>query len=350
MNSVLLISNFLSSWGSRSVCEELAVRLEGSGLRVITASDKRSRIPRLLDMLQTAWLRRNEYDVAHVAVFSGPAFLWAEATCLLLRAIRKPYALTLHGGNLPLFAASHPKRVQSLLRSAAVVFAPSNYLQAAMSTYRSDIYLVENGLDLHRYPFRLRRCPQPNLVWLRAFHHIYNPILAIKVLRRVVDAYPNGRLLMVGPDKNDGSKQAAVQAAEKLRVADRVQFVGAVKKDEVPVWLNRGDIFLNTTNVDNTPVSVIEALACGLCVVSTNVGGIPFLLENNKNALIVPPDDAEAMADGVYRILGASKTAETLSENGHALVKKFDWSFILPKWMQWVCHAETQRAAAEVAA
>ncbi len=68
-----------------------------------------------------------------------------------------------------------------------------------------------------------------------------------------------------------------------------VDFWASVEKSEVPAWLAKGDIFLNTTNVDNTPVSVIEAQAAGLCVVSTNVGGIPFLLENGKDALLVPP-------------------------------------------------------------
>ena len=68
---------------------------------------------------------------------------------------------------------------------------------------------------------------------------------------------------------------------------------------QVPSELNEFDIFLNTTFVDNTPVSVLEAMACGLCVVSTDVGGLSFLLEHEGDALLVPPDNPKAMAAAV---------------------------------------------------
>jgi glycosyltransferase involved in cell wall biosynthesis len=96
--------------------------------------------------------------------------------------------------------------------------------------------------------------------------------------------------------------------------------------------MNRGDIFLNTTNVDNTPISVIEAMACGLCVVSTNVGGLPYLLENEEDALLVAPGDPEAMATAVRRLLTDAELAERLSRNARRKAEQFDWSVILPRW------------------
>jgi glycosyltransferase involved in cell wall biosynthesis len=96
--------------------------------------------------------------------------------------------------------------------------------------------------------------------------------------------------------------------------------------------MSQGDIFLNTTNVDNTPVSVLEALACGLCVVSTDVGGIPYLLEHEEDALLVPPDDAEAMAAAVRRVLTEPGLAERLSRNARKKAEGFDWSVVLPQW------------------
>ena len=87
------------------------------------------------------------------------------------------------------------------------------------------------------------------------------------------------------------SPTAVIREPADLGVSERVEFAGGVAKADVPAALSRGDIFLNTTNVDNTPVSVLEAQAAGLAVVSTNVGGLPFLLEDGKNALLVPPDE-----------------------------------------------------------
>jgi glycosyltransferase involved in cell wall biosynthesis len=97
-------------------------------------------------------------------------------------------------------------------------------------------------------------------------------------------------------------------------------------------WLQRGDLFLNTTNVDNTPVSVLEALACGLCVVSTAVGGIPYLLTDEHDALLVPPEDAPTMAQAVRRVLCQPELAATLSRHGRAKAETFAWPGVLSQW------------------
>src|SRR6185436_16069131 len=102
------------------------------------------------------------------------------------------------------------------------------------------------------------------------------------------------RLTMIGPDKGDGSLQQTQRVAGERGVVNHISFVGGVPKREVPERLSHADIFLNTTNVDNTPVSVLEAMACGLCVVNTNVGGLPYLLEHEEDALLVPPADVAA--------------------------------------------------------
>ena len=133
---VLLVGNFLSrTLGTHGVCEELAVELAGAGCDVLTTSTKPGRAARLLDMVSTVWSRRRDFDVAHVDVFSGTAFLWAEAACAAIRAASKPYVLTLHGGSLPRFAAQSPVRVRRLLRGAAAVTTPSRYLQDRMAPY-----------------------------------------------------------------------------------------------------------------------------------------------------------------------------------------------------------------------
>src|SRR5512138_3370882 len=127
--AVLVVGNFLSaSLGVRGVCEDLAEQLASAGWSVFTTSTKRPRLPRLLDMLQTVWRRRHEYGLAQVDVYSGLAFVWAELVCQALRLVNKPYILTLHGGNLPVFARRWPGRVRRLLTSAAVVTTPSRYL------------------------------------------------------------------------------------------------------------------------------------------------------------------------------------------------------------------------------
>jgi glycosyltransferase involved in cell wall biosynthesis len=331
---VLLVGNFLSAArpGSCTVCELLAGRLSSAGWPVLTTSDKSARLSRLADMLITVWRRRREYAVAQLDVYSGPSFMWAESVCWLLGRLRKPFVLTLHGGNLPAFARRWPGRVRRLLNSASVVTTPSRYLQQALSAYRDGLLLLPNAIDLASYPFRLRSNAQPKLIWLRALHGIYNPCMAVRAIAELVREFPDIQLTMYGPDKGDGSLEQVKSEVKRLGLEGRISLPGFVSKTQVPIVLNSGDIFLNTTNVDNTPVSVIEAMACGLCVVSTNAGGLPYLLDDEQDSLLVQADDPAAMATTVSRILREPALAERLSRNARAKAERFDWSVILPQW------------------
>ncbi len=355
-----MVSSFLSHKdGSHSVAEDLANRLRSEAETILCVSSQRSAVLRGLDMAATTFFQRNDYDVAIVGLYSGRAFLWGEAVAWLLEKLARPFVISLHGGALPEFARLHPNRVAKTLSKAAAVTAPSSYLAELMQPYRKDILLLPNPIEISRYEFRLREQAQPKLVWLRSFHQIYNPQLAVKVAAELRDEFPALSLTMIGPDKDDGSRQQTELAAKTLFsptktheentkwenqnsaflrdpscgfVDEPVLFTGGVANSEVPTWLNRGDIFINTTNVDNAPVSVIEAMACGLPVVSTNVGGLPYLLTDGEDALLVPPNDAEAMATAVRRILTECGLAERLSRNARLKAESFDWSNVLPMW------------------
>ena len=358
---ILMVSTFLSHKdGSHSVAEDLADRLRSEAEAIICVSSHRSGLMRSLDMVTTTLRRRRDYDVAIVGLYSGRAFLWGEAVSWLLEKLGRPFVISMHGGALPEFAKQHPRRVASTLRKATAVTAPSRYLAELMRPYRHDIVLFPNPIELERYEFRLRETASPNLVWLRAFHQIYNPELAVKVAAKLREEFPELSLTMIGPDKGDGSWQQTATLASEIFptkaheenargktkdsvflrepscdfVGEKFLMPGGVANSEVPIWLNRGDIFLNTTDVDNTPVSVIEAMACGLPIVSTNVGGLPYLLEDGEDALLVPPKNPDAMAAAVRRILTEPGLAERLSRNARRKAESFDWANVLPMWRE----------------
>jgi len=342
---VLLVGSFrATAEAPRGVCDELAARLPQAGCAVLTTSTKRAKVSRLTDMIGTAWRHRHRYAVAQVDVFSGNAFVWAEAVCAALRLARKPYILTLHGGSLPVFADRNPVRMRRLLRSAAVVTTPSRFLLERFAGDRPDLRFIPNGLDLDDYRPRPRARVEPKLVWLRAFHTIYNSPLAVRILPIIASRYPNVSLTMIGEDKGDGSLQTTQRTAADLGVSDRVRFSPAVAKRDVPAAMNGGDIYLNTTNVDSAPVTVVEAMACGLCVVTTKVGGIPHLVTHEREALLVPPDDPDAMAGAVLKILDDPALADRLSRQGREKAERFDWPPIVAEWRSLL--AATAAAAA----
>lgn len=330
---VLVVGNFLSARrGTRSLCEDLGERLEARGWKVLRTSRQENKVLRLADMVATAVIRRNAYACAAVDVFSGPAFRWAEVVCQSLHLLGKSYLLTLHGGGLADFSRQHPRRVNQLLAGAAVITTPSLFLKKELSIIREDIRYLPNGLPIDDYPFRLRREVKPNLAWLRAFHEIYNPLMAVHAVDILRTDYPTIHLKMYGPDKGDGSLSRVKEHIARHGLESHISIPGVIPKAKVPEVLSNHDLFLNTTTLESFGVCVAEAAACGLPVVTTSVGELPFLYHDGEEALLVPSGDAAAMAAAVRRILTEPDLAEKLSRNARAKAKQFDWSNVLPQW------------------
>lgn len=317
---------------SRYVSGDVALHLKDRGWRCLLTSRSPSRWGRVLDIGWNVWKQRGEYEVACVDVFSGSAFLWAELACGILRRLGKPFILTLHGGSLPEFARKNPGRVRRLLEQSPIVTSPSTYLATELKDYRAGIRVVPNPLEVSRYPYRVPAARMSRVVWLRAFHAIYNPALAVQCIAEARKQGVDLQLDMYGPDKGDGSRAAVEAAMLACGVCDRVTLHGMVPKERIPETMASGDLFLNTTNFDNTPVSVLEAMACGLPVVTTRVGGIPYLLKDGWTALLVPPGDPVSMASALCRVVGDRVLAHSLAHQGRQLVEEFDWNRVLGVW------------------
>lgn len=333
-HTILMIGNYLPQPKyNKNIWQFLSEHLSVEGWCVISTSSKENRLLRLLDMLFTVWRYRHVYQIAQIDVFSGSAFAFAQSCSWLLRRLHKPVVFTLHGGRLAEYAQAHPKRVKRVFQRATVIVTPSPFLQQELRLFHTDIRHIPNPIDTHPAIVRLRKDPKPILVWVRAFHQIYNPTLAVRTIALLIPDFPDLRLLMLGPDKGDGSFTMFTQEAIKLGVDTHIELIGAVDHDDVLLWLDKADIFINTTNFDAAPRSVLEAMANGLCVVSTNVGGVPYIIEDGKDGLLVPPGEPTLMADAIRKILTNHNLAERLSANARLKAIQYDWSSVLPRWL-----------------
>ena len=211
-----------------------------------------------------------------------------------------------------------------------VNIAPSSYLYNSFVDFGfNNVEYIPNTIELQNYKYEVKTFDFPKILWVRSFSNIYNPILAVKVLIKLKQKYPNAKLCMVGPKKDESFEQTT-KFAEANDV--NVIFTGKLSKEE---WINLSfdyNVFLNTTHFDNTPVSVIEAMALGLPIVSTNVGGIPDLLENNKTALLVNDNDLDNMVFQIERLFDEKFLAQNLSENSRKQVENYDWSVVKNQW------------------
>lgn len=332
--SILFITNLGSKMSQGvSISETLTSLLSANGWRVYSASGKLNRILRLFDMLVTTWKFKNDYDCAFIEVFSGKAFIWAELVCLLLNILHKPFILGLFGGNLPNFSKRNPRRVDRVLRSARIVVAPSRYLLRQLKFYTSaNIIVFPYGVLLNRLQYRLRTKLEPKLITMRGFHSIYCPWVAVETVALLRDDYPNINLTMSGGNKKDGSLEKTERTIRKNALEHLITITGYIDNFQLENRLMSADILINIPVIDNTPVSVLQAMACGLCIVSSNVGGLPDLIEDGMDGLLVPPNDPQAVAAAVRRLLTEPGLAARLSANARKKAQQFDWLVILPRW------------------
>ena len=208
--------------------------------------------------------------------------------------------------------------------------APSSYLKQEFENAGfTNVIHIPNSIEIDKYQFKSRAELTPKLLWVRAFASIYNPEMAVKVLQQLQEKHPSATLTMVGPDK-DGSLQTTKAFAESIGVA--VNFTGQLAKEDWWKLASEHDIFINTTHFDNTPISVMEAMALGLPLVSTNVGGIPYLLTDKENALLVPDNDDKAMTEAILDLLNDNVKSNQMAKNARTSIEQMDWNVVKEGW------------------
>jgi glycosyltransferase involved in cell wall biosynthesis len=301
-----------------------------AGYSVVTASHVPNRYLRLLDIVGTLLRTRNSVDIQCLEVYGGRSFVVEDVASWVGKMTGQRVIMTLHGGALPEFMSRHPRWTRRVLGRADALLSPSTYLQRAVAEHGFSAQIVPNVLDLADYEFRHRTTLRPRLFWMRAFHDVWNPLMAIKVLHRLRSIVPEAMLVMAGPDK--GMLDATKRLVADLGLREAVAFPGFLGAQDKRRYGNDADIFMTTNRIDNMPVAVLEACAMGLPVVSTKVGGVPDLLEDGRTGLLTPDDDAAAMADAIVRLLQDRELSGRLSRNGRQLAESCSWDAVKPLW------------------
>lgn len=331
MRSILYIGNKLARHGATpTTIDALGLLLE-EHFQVYYASEKKHKLWRFFNILWVLQRRVKQVDVVIIDTYGTANFFVAWIAALFARRNKKPYVPILHGGNLPLRLKNNPHLCRQIFKYAYQNVAPSAYMQTAFAKHNYTSQVIPNFIQITDYTFQQRSELQPKLLWVRSFASLYNPVLAIEVSAVLYTNYPNVQLCMVGPDK-DGSLQQCKERAQVLGISDWVIFTGKLSKAEWHQLSTEYDIFINTTNVDNTPVSVIEAMALGLPVVSTNVGGLPYLLSDEQDALLVSPDDVSGMVAAIERLLHDPVLVHHITYNARRKVEVFDAEVVLEQW------------------
>jgi len=299
---------------------------------VVTCSEVQNKVLRFLDMARHIIKYRKNCDLLIVDTYSSLNFYYALMTAFFGKLFKIPYIPILHGGDLPNNRLKkYPRLSHYIFSGSTQNITPSIYLKEAFDKEGYNTLYIPNNIELDAYTFREREKIEPKLLYVRSFAKIYNTKMAIRVLESLSKKYPSISLCMVGPDR-DGSLEETKAFAKKLGLEDKVTFTGGLPRDEWLALANDYDVFINTTNFDNLPVSIVEAMALGFPIVSTNVGGLPYLIEDGIDGLLVDKNDDKMMSEKIELLLNDPTLCKTLSTNGRKKADTYDWNVIKEQW------------------
>ena len=268
-------------------------------------------------------------DVVHVFSASYWSFLLGPAPAMLVgRALGKRVLLNYHGGE----AEDHLSRWGRLLRPwlslAHEIVVPSEHLEAVFARHGYPVRVIHNVVDTRRFRYRDRRPLRPRLISTRNLEPHYRVDDTLVAFAHVRARYPEATLTIAGA----GAEEGRLRTLAGPLGARRIRFLGRVDPAAMPALYDADDIFVNASVVDNQPVSVLEAFAAGLPVVTTPTGGIAQLVRDGETGVVVPPDDPQAIARAVTALLDDPARAERIARRARAEADGYTWPQVRDAW------------------
>lgn len=289
---------------------------------------------RMLPYLAALWRAAGRVQVFHVMANSGWSWHLFAAPAIWIAHLRgTPVVVNYRGGEAANFLRQAAAWMRPSLRRCAALAVPSGFLAHVFRQHGFDSVIVPNIVNLERFsadPAAAAQRPGGALRLLvaRNLEDIYDNASALRAFALVRQALPQAQLTVAG----SGPLRAELeQLARDLGVAEAVRFTGRVDTADMPALYRDADIMLNPSLIDNMPNSVLEALASGALVVSTRVGGVPYIVEDGRSALLVPPADPAAMAQAVLRLAEEPALAAALRGAGRASVAQYAWASVKPR-------------------
>jgi glycosyltransferase involved in cell wall biosynthesis len=270
-------------------------------------------------------------DVVHAYSASYWSFLLAPVPAMAIgRLYRKGVVLNYHSGE----AEDHLSNWRSArppMRLAHRIVVPSRYLVQVFARHGLEALEVGNFVELERYEFRLRSRPRPVFLSNRNLEKHYNIPCILRAFARICAQETEAKLIVVGEGKERRNLDAL---ARTLGIRERVEFRGKVGPERMPSVYSEADVFLNSSDVDNVPLSIVEAYASGLPVVSSDAGGIPDMVADGQTGLLVPRGDDTALAAAALRVVREEGLAARLGAAARLLCEsRYSWSAVRDAWL-----------------
>ena len=279
-----------------------------------------------MTLLAPVW----RYDLIHVFSASYLSFVLAPAPAILIaRLLGKKVLLNCRSGE----CEDHLRRWRTalpMIRLTHLVVVPSGYLVDVFSQFGIRAAAIANIVDLSRFVFRERHPLRPILLSNRNLEGLYDVEAILRAFALIQLRVPDARLIVAG----DGSRRDSLRKLAVDLDLRNVEFTGACPPERMPELYQQADIFVNASNVDNMPVSILEAFASGLAVVTTDAGGIPYIVTNERNGLTVSVGDWTRLARKVLALLEHQELAQRVISTAREDSEKYQWEAVRGEWLR----------------
>ena len=276
-------------------------------------------------------LRVPRYDVLHIFSASYSSFVIAPTPAILVgKLYGKRTILNYRSGEADDHLARWRRTALPTMRLVDAIAVPSGYLVDVFARFGLRAISIYNFVDTARFRFRERRPLRPVFLSNRNLEPLYNIGCILRAFAIIQRRFPEATLTVAG----DGSQRATLEGLARELDLCGVEFIGRVAPERMPELYERADIYLNAPNIDNMPGSIIEAFASGTPVVTTNAGGIPYIVTHEETALMVERDDAERLAACAIRLLEDENLAHRLASNARAECRKYAWDSVRAEWLE----------------
>lgn len=288
---------------------------------------------RLLPYLWRVWRLCGRVDVIHLMANSGWSWQLFAAPVLWMGWLRKtPVIVNYRGGEAREYMTASSRWVKPSMTRAASLVVPSGFLQQVFSEFELSSTVIPNIIDLELFQPGQHAAAKNGftLAITRNLEPIYGIDTAIRALALARQKSPEMALKIAG---SGPQREELEQLAASLGLQGAVEFMGRLERKEIVSLYQSVDAVLNPTLVDNMPNSVLEALACGVPVISTDVGGVPYIVRDGETAVLVAAQQEQEMADAMLRVSRNADLRQRLSETGRREVAQYSWSLVKPQWL-----------------
>jgi len=277
-------------------------------------------------LLARAW----RYDILHIFSASYYSYLLCVAPAILIgRLYGKKIILNYRSGEADDHLANWKLSAIPTMRLVHVIVVPSGYLVEVFRKFGLEARPIHNIVELERFQYRERTPLRPVFLTSRLLEPLYNVPCVLRAFALIQKKYPEASLTVAA----DGWMRGELEQLARDLGLQQTRFIGRVAFEDMPAMYDSADIYLTATNLDNMPSSITESMAAGLPVVTTDAGGIPFIVTHEESCLMVRCDDHEALAASAIRLLEDNALAVRIERQAREAARKFTWPVVRDEWV-----------------